>query len=135
MFYVDTSSLSFMFASVIACAPSLFPRVQSMAFVIFHHSNCLRNSPSCCDVMHFSNLPPVLAFVAQLDGIKLDTTDSSRQTAMHLAARGRHAQAVFLLLELGGVQLAERGDAEGTTALQIAAMLGEVEILRVLIQV
>lgn len=54
---------------------------------------------------------------------------------MHYAAMGRHAQAVFLLIEHGGIRLAEMGDADGTTALQIAAIAGEVETIRVLIQV
>ena len=76
----------------------------------------------------------VLAFIVQLEGVDLFAVDRHGRTALHLAAARRHSQAVFLLLDVGGVKLAEVGDHDGLTALQIAAMEGEVETIRILVQ-
>ncbi len=77
----------------------------------------------------------MLAYVISKDGVKLGTLDSTGRTAMHLAARNTHVQAVFMLLDAGGVSLAERQDSEGTTAIHFAAIAGDENIIRVLVQV
>ncbi len=84
---------------------------------------------------HFISILAVLAYVIKQDGVKLGTLDSNGRTAMHLAARNTHAQAVFMLLDAGGVSLAEKQDSEGTTAVHFAAIAGEENIIRVLVQV
>ncbi len=77
----------------------------------------------------------MLAYIIGTEGIKLGLLDSSGRTAIHLAARNSHAQAVFMLLDAGGIALAERQDGEGTTAVHFAAVAGEENIIRVLVQV
>ena len=77
----------------------------------------------------------VLAYVIGIEGVKLGVLDNNGRTAMHAAARNSHAQAVFMLLDAGGISLAEKQDSEGTTAIHFAAIAGEENIIRVLVQV
>lgn len=77
----------------------------------------------------------VLAILARMKGIVLDARDCDGRTALHLAACRSHAQAVFLLLDLGGLRMAEAKDGYGMTALQLAAVNGEEQTIRILIQV
>ena len=63
-----------------------------------------------------------------------DTIDYDRsqwKTAMHIAAECGHAECIALLLEAGADK--DLADFEGTTALDLAAQNGDVEIVRLLL--
>jgi hypothetical protein len=51
-----------------------------------------------------------LAHVAQLAGVRLSEVDKRGRTAMHMAVQMAQQQCLFLLLELGGIALAEHAN-------------------------
>jgi ankyrin repeat protein len=70
----------------------------------------------------------LLAYVAQLGGVRLNETDKRGRTAMHMAVQMAQQQCMFLLLELGGLDLAEQADNEGLTPLQLAAKMANIQV-------
>jgi hypothetical protein len=47
---------------------------------------------------------------------------------MHMAVQMAQQQCMYLLLELGGISLAEQADNEGITPLQLAAKMANVQV-------
>ena len=47
---------------------------------------------------------------------------------MHMAVQMAQQQCMFLLLELGGLDLAEQADNEGLTPLQLAAKMANIQV-------
>ena len=72
----------------------------------------------------------LLAYVAQQAGVRLNEVDKRGRTAMHMAVQMAQQQCMFLLLELGGLELAEQADKEGITPLQLAAKMGHIQVLK-----
>ena len=78
------------------------------------------------------------AVIARLKGIELNSRDSLGCTPLHLAALQAHIspdhlQCLFLLVEMGGVELVGVANDDGATALHISAEKGAVQSCTILI--
>jgi len=67
-------------------------------------------------------------------GASVLRTHSGGVTPLHDAARGGHVHVTALLLSVGGASIIDVEDAEGATALHLAAASGELGTVRLLIE-